>query len=72
MTSQRRRPGVVRDAILNFFATTRAASVDEIHQAVERHLGSSVPRSSVRSYLGLNTPALFERLDRGTYRLKKR
>jgi len=77
--SARRKPGQVRDAIIDFLRKKQqGASIDEIHQAVEKSLGSKVPRSSVRSYLNLNIhtdqhdPGLFARLGRGTYRLKER
>lgn len=63
----RRRPGEVRDAIvqvLNERATS--ASVHEITDGVVELIGD-VPASSVRSYLRLNTPALFARMDRAQY-----
>src|SRR5690606_30768376 len=41
----------------------------EIHRAVARRVGPSVPRSSVQSYLQLNTPEQFEKVGRGVYRL---
>ena len=66
---ERKRPGQVRDAIIAFFQNHRGvASVAEIRKAVEQQLGE-VPRSSVRSYLNLN-PKIFERTDRGQYRLR--
>jgi len=34
-----------------------------------RRVGADVPRSSVRSYLQLNTPDQFRKVDRGIYRL---
>ncbi len=46
------------------------ASTDEIVAAVRRAIGPSVPTSSVRSYLSLNTPNTFERVGRGRYRLQ--
>lgn len=77
--SDRRKPGQVRDAIIDFLRKKQqGAPMDEIHQAVERTLGSKVARSSVRSYLNLNAhtaedrPTLFVRIGRGTYRLKAR
>lgn len=39
-----------------------------IVQAVERRLGP-VSQSSIRSYLALNTPEVFTRIDRGVYKL---
>lgn len=66
-------PGAVRDAIiehLNLLGTD--ASMDEIHAAVNRKLNAEVPRSSVRSYLNLNTGTgkHFERTGRGRYKLR--
>jgi hypothetical protein len=77
MTEARRAPGEVRDAILAALSRDKGAgmSVREIHAAAERSLGGPVARSSVRSYLLLNTdqhPARFERVGRGQYRLKKK
>ena len=67
---KRRRPGVVRDAIIGHFQSTRReASVDELYEAVNAALGESVPQSSIRSYLNENTPGMFERVGRGRYRL---
>jgi hypothetical protein len=63
------RPGQVRDAIVSFLGSRKeGATVSEIHQAVETRLGS-VPASSVRSSLRLQTE-LFERVKRGRYRLR--
>lgn len=45
------------------------ASVSEITQQVTSMIGA-VPASSVRSYLQLNTPELFARMDRAQYVLK--
>jgi DNA modification methylase len=44
------------------------ASVSDIERALVRNLGK-VASSSVRSYLNLNTPSLFERTSRGHYKL---
>lgn len=64
-------PGQIRDAIVDFLrARSVEASVHEIQQAVNRRVGSAVPKSSVRSYLSLNTATLFDRTSLGTYRLK--
>lgn len=66
----RRPPGQVRDAIMGFFKAHRGeATIDEIHAAVNESLGEDVARSSVRSYLNINTPARFVRTKRGRYRL---
>jgi hypothetical protein len=68
----RRSPGEVRDAIINYLKSRRGddASVDEIYDAVKRALGSDLPRSSVRSYLGLAEGRHFERTQRGRYRIR--
>ena len=60
--------GSVRDAIVAFLSTTEKASLQEIHRAVEKRLGT-VATSSVRSYLRLNVPDLFQRVGKGNYRL---
>lgn len=66
----RRSPGVVRDAIVKYLQGIKGdASVEEIRTAVNEALGDSVPSSSIRSYLNLNTPAKFLRTSRGRYRL---
>lgn len=63
-------PGVVRDSIIGFLtALDRDATINEIHTVVNLKLGW-VPESSVRSYLNLNVPTIFERTGRGRYRLK--
>lgn len=64
----RRAPGMVRDSVIEFLATTHQASVAEIQRAVEAKLGD-VPASSIRSYLNLNIPETFERVGRGLYKL---
>jgi len=65
----RRRPGEVRDAIVRVLEDhPQGASVQEITSEVERRIGE-VPASSVRSYLQLNTPALFARMERAQYSL---
>jgi hypothetical protein len=65
------QPGVVRDGIRAALkkAGVDGASVAVIHAAVEKKVGEDVPRSSVRSYLNLNTPDQFERIGYGRYRL---
>jgi DNA modification methylase len=63
----RRRPGEVRDAIVQTLeGRARGASVQQITEEVSRLIGDVAP-SSVRSYLQLNTPALFARQDRAQY-----
>ena len=67
----RRRPGEVRDAILEVLsAQPNGASVQTIEQRVTELTGSTAA-SSVRSYLRLNTPSLFVRTARAHYVLKK-
>ena len=62
--------GTVRDAIVDYLATVgREVPVGEIHAAVKLRLGR-VAYSSVRSYLRLNVPDLFERTSHGCYRLR--
>ena len=62
-------PGTIRDSIVDFLGSAiREASIKDIAMAVERRTGT-VAASSVRSYLNLNTPGLFERSGRGRYRL---
>lgn len=63
-------PGEVRDAILAAFRdAARELTVAEVREQVAVALGGDVAPSSIRSYLNLNTPGLFERTARGTYRL---
>ena len=64
----RRAPGQVRDAILEVLDEAPAPlSVTEIRDRVKAIAGP-VARSSIRSYLSLNTPRLFVREARGLYR----
>jgi site-specific DNA-methyltransferase (adenine-specific) len=63
-------PGNIRDSIVGYLSLLgRDASIPEISQAVATRLGGVSP-SSVRSYLNLNVPKVFERTGRGRYRLK--
>lgn len=63
------RPGEIRDAIVQVLdGRNEAVSVQLISEEVTKLLGP-VPPSSVRSYLHLNTPELFCRMDRGQYML---
>lgn len=65
------RPGEVRDAIVESLRHSPAAlSVTQITRAVGETFGYPVAASSIRSYLRLNTPELFERSGRGQYRMK--
>jgi site-specific DNA-methyltransferase (adenine-specific) len=66
------KPGQVRDGIEHFLtlkSNRDGADVQKIAAYLDGALGEPVPRSSVRSYLGLNTPGKFERIGRGKYRL---
>ena len=64
----RKAPGQVRDAILKVLDDAPAAlSVMEICDRVSAVAGP-IPRSSIQSYLSLNTPRLFAREARGIYR----
>jgi site-specific DNA-methyltransferase (adenine-specific) len=67
-----RAPGSIRDAIIAYLssASDGEASIAEIREAIGRQLGDVSP-SSIRSYLNLNVPEVFERVGRGRYRLKK-
>ena len=68
-SQNRRRPGQVRDAILRVLGEApEALSVVEICARVCAFSGP-VARSSIQSYLSLNTPGLFVREDRGVYRV---
>ncbi|MGH8501669.1 MAG: DNA-methyltransferase [Gammaproteobacteria bacterium] len=64
-------PGQVRDAIVHVLTdAAKALSVKEIEQRVQQIIGPT-PKSSIRSYLRLNTPDLFVREDRGVYRSRQ-
>jgi DNA modification methylase len=67
----KRKPGAVRDAIIEAL-TYRAsgATVSQITKEVSERIGPT-PASSVRSYLRLNTPRLFTKVDRGHYRVRE-
>lgn len=65
----RRRPGEVRDAIVQVLEGRPAgAPVQAITEEVAALIGE-VPASSVRSYLRLNTPEVFARTERAQYTL---
>ena len=65
----RQSPGRVRDAIINFLdVCSGEASVEEILQGVRGNIENVSP-SSIRSYLSLNTPVIFQRTTRGRYQL---
>lgn len=64
------RPGHVRDAVFSFLSDARTtASVPEIESAVRNRIGD-VSASSVRSCLNLHVGDLFERVERGRYRIR--
>lgn len=66
----RRRPGEVRDAIVDVLVGRRkGASLAEITEEVRQKIGYA-PASSIRSYLRLNSGSLFQREDRGVYALR--
>lgn len=67
----KQRPGVVRDSIIETLTSkgSEGAHWKDIHAEANSRLGGSVPASSVRSYLGNNTPRLFQRTGRGHYTL---
>ncbi|MGE0823566.1 MAG: site-specific DNA-methyltransferase [Candidatus Binatia bacterium] len=68
---EKRRPGEVRDAILDVLSVNlQGASLSEIHAGVEQRIGPASP-SSVRSYLRLNTSKIFERTERAHYLVKE-
>jgi site-specific DNA-methyltransferase (adenine-specific) len=70
--ASRNSPGQVRDAILQtLLLTSKPLSVKEIEGRVQKITGPT-PQSSIRSYLRLNTPAVFIREERGVYRLRSR
>lgn len=66
----RAAPGIIRDSIIQYLSAADTASLAEIREAISAKLGNSVPASSVRSYINLNTPDIFERTSRGHYRLR--
>jgi hypothetical protein len=69
--NHRAAPGIVRDSIVSYLRSADSASVAEIREAVIARIGD-VPSSSVRSYLNINTPEIFERTARGHYKLRHR
>lgn len=67
----KRKPGAVRDAIIETLSyRARGATIAEIAQGVSERLGAT-PASSIRSYLRLNTPKLFTKIDRGHYAVRE-
>jgi DNA modification methylase len=67
----KRKPGAVRDAIIDALTyRTHGATIAQITREVSERIGPT-PASSIRSYLRLNTPKLFEKIDRGHYRVRE-
>jgi DNA modification methylase len=67
----KRKPGAVRDAIIDALVyRARGATVAQITQEVSARIGPTAA-SSIRSYLRLNTPKLFVKVDRGHYRVRE-
>ncbi|MFN2622446.1 MAG: site-specific DNA-methyltransferase [Chthoniobacterales bacterium] len=68
---KKRKPGAVRDAIIDALSyRPRGATVADITQEVSARIGET-PTSSIRSYLRLNTPRVFTKVDRGHYRVRE-
>ena len=66
----RSAPGRVRDAILEILGNIpEGLPVRQIEERVVQAIGPT-PRSSVRSYLRLNTPGIFVREQRGVYSVR--
>lgn len=65
------QPGQVRDAVVACLKELgpHGGSLEQIYEYVASSFSSPAPKSSIRSYLQLNTPTVFERLGRGHYRL---
>lgn len=62
--------GVIRDILVDHLSVAReGATIAEMEAVVREKVGPQIGSSSVRSYLNLNTPSLFERVARGKYRL---
>lgn len=67
----KRRPGEIRDAIIAVLSSVpEGAALPEIERRVTARIGPA-PSSSIRSYLRLNTPSLFERKAKGHYLLRE-
>lgn len=65
------QPGQIRDGIEVALRKvgSEGSTSGEVVTYLSEIFGQPVPASSVRSYLQLNTPGKFERLERGRYRL---
>lgn len=67
----KRKHGAVRDAIVETLTyRPTGATVAEIAREVSARIGET-PASSIRSYLRLNSPKIFTKIDRGQYRLRE-
>lgn len=67
----KKRPGQVRDAIISVLAgRMEGANIAEIEEGVQALIGDT-SASSIRSYLRLNTPELFVRMERAQYVLNE-
>lgn len=66
----RNPPGLVRDAIMNVLSSRGRHMPSQEIEAGVRQLIGTVPGSSVRSYLRLNTPGFFVSEERGMYGLR--
>ncbi len=67
----KRKPGAVRDAIIEALVyRVHGATVADITREVSQRIGPTAS-SSIRSYLRLNTPKLFVKIDRGHYRVRE-
>jgi DNA modification methylase len=67
---KRNAPGLVRDAIVRVLkVSSEGLPVKQIESRVSQVIGTT-PRSSIQSYLNLNTPRFFVREDRGIYKLR--
>lgn len=72
MADQRRKPGEVRDAILEVLRDkSSGAGMTDIYEGVRSKLGE-VPQSSVRSYVGLAAKrGELKRVGHGRYKLPR-
>lgn len=70
MEVQRTSPGRVRDALVHVMSQASSPlAIKDLETRVNMILGPT-PSSSIRSYLRLNTPELFFRVERGVYSLR--
>lgn len=70
-SDEKRKHGAVRDAIVETLTfRPHGATVAEITAEVSARIGET-PASSIRSYLRLNTPRVFTKVDRGHYRVRE-